>query len=125
MATLTTATRRGFALYEYILVTVVIVVMCMSVTVVIVVCMYYSGQFFDRHLKQIKQFNGFVPFTRRTDAYYTYLFKVNFISLMFIRAILIHVDFTSASHGHIVVIKHFTETVFHSVNNGMFQSFTE
>ena len=34
-----------------------------------------SGQFFDRYLKPIKQFTGFVPFARtRTDL--SYLYKV-------------------------------------------------
>jgi len=37
----------------------------------------------------------------------------------------IHGELTAAIHSHIVLIKHPTETVFHSVNYAVFQSFTE
>jgi len=35
----------------------------------------YSKSFFERHLKQIKQFTGFVPFAR-SHTNYSYLLKV-------------------------------------------------
>jgi len=37
----------------------------------------------------------------------------------------IHVEFRLAIHGHTVLIKHPTETVFHSINYAIFQPFTE
>ena len=37
----------------------------------------------------------------------------------------IHGEFTAAIQGHVVLIKHPAETVFHWVNYAVFRSFTE
>ena len=53
---------------------------CMYVCMHVVCC---RGQFFDKHLKYIKQFSGFVPFQRSHNDY-TYLIKVCSYLLLFI-----------------------------------------